>query len=87
MRCHDAATGEILGDHEIDALFYSSPVLAADRIYVFDREGTGYVFRVDKDLELIAKNTLAVGAFATPVILDNRIYLRTLDDFYCIGEE
>jgi len=26
------------------------------------------------------------GVFATPVILDGRLYLRTLGDVYCIGE-
>ena len=38
------------------------------------------------EVELLAINELARGAFATPVILDGRIYLRTLGEFYCLGE-
>jgi len=86
MHCFDAETGEIYWTHRTNADFYSSPVLVGDRLYVFDREGKGYIFRTGKTLELIAENELAAGAFATPVILDGKIYLRSLDDFYCIGK-
>jgi len=87
MRCYDAATGEIYWEHDTEAPFYSSPVLVDDRLYVFDRDGKGYIYRTGKTLEVIAENELDAGVFATPVILDGRIYLRTLDDFYCIEKE
>ena len=61
--------------------------MVGDRIYVFDREGKGYVAKTGRQFELLAVNELAHGAFATPVILDSRIYLRTLADFYCLGEK
>jgi outer membrane protein assembly factor BamB len=85
MRCYNAATGDIVWAHDLKASFYSSPVLAGGRIYLFDRKGKGYVMRVGRPFELLAVNELPSGVFATPVILDNRIYLRTLKDFYCLG--
>ncbi|MHC4250412.1 MAG: outer membrane protein assembly factor BamB family protein [Planctomycetota bacterium] len=85
MRCYDAASGEILWSHDFKAPFYSSPVLVGDKLYVFDRKGKGYVMRAGRESELIATNALPHGAAATPVILDGRIYLRSYEDFYCLG--
>ena len=36
---------------------------------------------------VVVTNELPSGVFASPVILAGRIYLRTLGDFYCIGEK
>ena len=85
VRCYDAPTGKIIWSKDLGAPFYSSPVLVAGKVYVFDRKGKGYIFRAGRKLELLAENTLPAGAFATPVFLDNRIYLRTMTDFYCLG--
>lgn len=85
FRCHDPATGDLIWEHEFDAPFYSSPVLVDDRIYMFDREGGGYVFQAGRELKLIAENRLPEGAFATPVFLGDDMYLRTLKKFYRIG--
>ncbi len=85
MRCYDAGSGEVVWEQDLGAPFYSSPVLAGERIYVFDQEGKGYIIKAGRRLELLAENLLPDGAFATPVICGGRIYLRTLGDFYCLG--
>jgi outer membrane protein assembly factor BamB len=85
MRCYDAASGRVVWEQALRAPFYSSPVLAGDRIYVFDRKGTGYVVKPGRQFDLLTMNKLSSGVFATPVILGDRIYLRTLGDFYCLG--
>ena len=85
LRCYDTADGQVVWEHATRAPFYSSPVLVGDHIYVFDREGKGYVVKTGRQFELLATNELPHGAFATPVILDSRIYLRMLGDFYCLG--
>ena len=43
MRCYNAADGRVLWEHDFKVPFYSSPALAGDRIYLFDRKGKGYV--------------------------------------------
>ena len=86
MRCYDAADGRVLWEENLKAPFYSSPVLAGDKIYVFDRAGKGYILNAAQTAGPVLASALPSGAFATPVILGSRIYLRTLGDFYCIGE-
>ena len=86
MRCYEAANGHVLWEQDFKAPFYSSPVLAGGKIYVFDRKGKGYVMNAGREAGPVLTNGLPSGAFATPVILGSRIYLRSLGDFYCIGE-
>jgi len=86
MRCYDALTGQIIWDHDFDMPFYSSPVRINDRIYLFDRKGHGYVMQTGRSAQLLATNELPAGAFATPVILQGKIFLRTLRELYCLGE-
>jgi len=54
---------------------------------VFDRKGKGYILPTGRMAGAIVTNELPSGVFATPVFLENRIYLRTLGDFCCIGEK
>lgn len=85
LRCYDAANGKIVWEENLKAPFYSSPVLAGGRIYLFDKKGKGYVFKAGRKFELLGGGQLPQGVFAAPVILDGRIYLRTLKDFYCLA--
>jgi outer membrane protein assembly factor BamB len=87
LRCYETSSGKVVWEQAMNAPFYSSPVLAGDRIYLFDKKGKGYVIKPGRRFELLATNELPAGAFATPVMVDHRIYLRTLRDFYCLGEK
>ena len=69
----------------VEGVFYSSPVIVGNRLYLFDRKGNGYVFPVGREGGEPSISTLPSGVFATPVIVAGRMYLRTLGDFYCIG--
>jgi len=85
LRCYAAPTGKILWSTDLDAPFYSSPVWAAGKIYLFDRKGKGYVFQAGRALKHLATNTLPDGAFATPIILESKIIIRTITDIYCLA--
>jgi hypothetical protein len=44
-----------------------------------------FVFRAEPEFEIVARNDLDDGGFASPVICGDRIYLRTVHYLYCIG--
>jgi outer membrane protein assembly factor BamB len=83
--CFAADSGEEVWTSRLEGEFSSSPVLAGGHIYVVDEDGVCSVFKAGRRFELVAQNDLADGGFATPVICDNRIYLRTLHALYCLG--
>jgi len=86
LRCYQADSGAVVWEQKLGSKFYSSPVLVDDRIYLFDRKGKGFVLKAGREFTMLAENTLPHGAFATPVICNNRIYIRTLSSLYCLGK-
>jgi len=66
--------------------YWSSPVAAAGRIVVVSEEGKAVVLRAAPDWEVLAINDLGEDAFATPAILDGRIYVRTRAALYCFAK-
>ena len=86
FRCYDTRDGRVLWEQDLKTPFYSSPVLAGGRLYAFDRKGKGFVIPAGRAAGAVVTNELPSGVFATPVVLDSRIYLRTLGELYCIGE-
>ena len=87
MRCYDAATGAVQWEERLAGKYYSSPVLVGDKIFLFNRAGKGYVLQTGRQFKILAENDLPHGMFATPVVLGGRIYLRTLEDHYCLGAQ
>lgn len=56
----------------------ASPLLVGDRIYVATERGTVYVIAASPDrFDLLAENPSGESIFASPIAVDNRIYLRT----------
>jgi hypothetical protein len=85
FRAYDAWTGKILWDHNFEAPFYSSPLLANGKIYLFDRKGKGHVIPAGREKGTILTSELPSGACATPVVVDGKLYVRTFTDVYCFG--
>jgi outer membrane protein assembly factor BamB len=64
---------------------FSSPVGAAGRVYVTDRDGTTVVIRHGPKFEVLATNHLDDGFDASAALVDNEIYLRGYRYLYSIG--
>jgi outer membrane protein assembly factor BamB len=60
--------------------YWSSPVAADGRIFVVGEDGKVVVLRAAPQWEILAVNNLDEDAFATPAILDGRIYI------YCFAK-
>jgi outer membrane protein assembly factor BamB len=75
--CWKSDTGEELWKERLGGDFYSSPVMAGDRMYAVNVTGKAYVFTATPGkFELLASNQLGDEAYASPVICDSRVYLR-----------
>jgi hypothetical protein len=86
VTCFAAATGEVIWRERLRGSFSASPTVAGENIYAVNEDGTTFVFKAADRFELLAENELGAGGFASPVICGGRIYLRSSDTLYCIGE-
>jgi len=66
---------------------FASPVGAADRVYITDREGTTIVLSHEDRLKVLAVNRLDDGFSASPAIVDHELYLRGEQFLYCLADQ
>ncbi|MGE3804553.1 MAG: PQQ-binding-like beta-propeller repeat protein [Gemmataceae bacterium] len=86
--CYDAGTGAEVWHDNLHASFSASPVQAGDYIFVPSEDGKTIVIQTKPEYKVVAANKLGEadeGYFATPTICGGRIYLRSLQNLYCIG--
>ena len=86
----DATTGEVrFGPVRLKGIgdVYASPVGAAGRIYITDRDGTTLVLKKSDQLEVLATNTLDEGFDASPAIAGKQLFLRGRRHLYCLEED
>lgn len=84
--CLDAKSGQKLWEHEFEETFESSPVVVGDRIYIGDRAGNIHIMKASSTFELIGTRAMGEPVMATPAFMDNRIYVRTEKQLYCIEQ-
>ena len=65
--------------------YYASPVAADGKVYIASRSGIVAVLKAGGDQETLSVNKMGEQIFATPAIVGNRIYLRTVSALYCLG--
>ncbi len=85
LACFEASSGEFLWEYDTDDGFYSSPVIADNKLYIIDTSGKAYVFNPGREPDLIATSELGERVFATPVFAEGRLYIRGNRHLYCIG--
>ena len=66
---------------------FASPVAAANRLYITDRDGTTLVLSHDNKPQTLASNRLDDSFSATPALAGREIYLRGEQYLYCIARE
>jgi len=86
LACYDLATGQEVWKQTYDDGFYSSPVVAAGRVYVTDRTGVVRVVRAGRTFELLAANPLGESADATPAFCGGRVIVRGRTHLFCLAE-
>jgi hypothetical protein len=88
VSCMDADSGKLLYRERLGAAgpYYSSPITAHGRIYIASGKGIVTVFAAGDTLKVLARNDLEEQVFATPAIVDNKLYVRTVEHMYAFGE-
>jgi hypothetical protein len=88
LTCLEAATGKELFRERIGAAgqYIVSPIVAGEKIIAASVRGIVTVIQVDDKLHVLARNNFGEKIFATPAVVENKIYLRTTGHLYALGE-
>jgi outer membrane protein assembly factor BamB len=82
LQCLEDASGREAWSQRLGGTFKASLIRQGDHLYASSENGRTYVVKTGKQFQLIATNTLAEGAFATPSISGDSLYLRTQKHLY-----
>lgn len=85
--CLKRATGEKLYEKPTTRDRHrASPVYADGLIYTAARNGMVTVTKAGPEFEIVAKNDMEESISSSPAIANGRIYIRTFEALYCVGE-
>ena len=88
LTCLEVSTGKELFRERLGASgqYTASPIAAGDKIIAASVKGVVTVIQVDDKLHVLARNNFGEKIFATPAVVENKIYLRTTGLLYSLGE-
>jgi outer membrane protein assembly factor BamB len=84
-----AQTGKVLKQARLTGAledYYSSPIGVDGKVYIASEHGKVVVLRAAGEWEIIAINEFDSGIYATPAISEGRMYIRTVNALYAIGQ-
>ena len=85
IHCLDAATGAQVWKHETNEAIWGSFLLAGDRLYVGNIEGSMTVLRAGRRKELLAKIEMDAPLYSRPAVIGDALYLATARRLYLIA--
>jgi outer membrane protein assembly factor BamB len=84
LNCLEAATGKVVCERQRLELgtYSASPLRGDGKIYCTNEGGTTTVVKAGPAFEILAVNKLDSFTLASPVAVDNQIFIRTADYLY-----
>ena len=83
--CLDAATGKLVWKHDTFGAIWGSFLLAGDRLYVGNEDGTMTILRTGRRKELLGKIEMDGALYSLPSLIGNALYLTTSKRLYLIA--
>jgi outer membrane protein assembly factor BamB len=88
VSCLAAQTGQAFKQGRLEAVgdYYSSPVAGDGKVYFLNEQGQLTVISSNRDWKVLHTVEFGENTYATPALVDGRIYLRTVGHQYCFGD-
>ena len=84
IHCLDAATSAHVWKHENNEAIWGSLLLAGDRIYVGNVEGTMTVLRTGRRKQLLGQTLMDAAIYSPPAPMGDALYLATAIRLYFV---
>lgn len=83
--CFVAETGERVWMKRIGTHFSTSLISAGGLVYFLCDDGTMTIIRPGREFDLVAKNELGEETFASPAVSEGQLFIRGVNQLFCIG--
>ena len=88
MTCVELKTGKPFYQKErlgIGGEYYASPIAVGDYLIVCANRGYVFLIKASKKMEIVHVTNLKEKIFATPAIVDSKIYIRSAEHLWAFG--
>jgi outer membrane protein assembly factor BamB len=85
IHCLDTSTGASVWKHETNEAIWGSLLLAGDRLYVGNADGSMSVLRAGRRKELLAQIEMDAPLYSRPTAVGDALYLATASRLYLIA--
>ena len=85
VHCLDAATGTRVWEHDTYGAIWGSFLLAGDRLYVGNEDGTMTILRTGRQKELLGKIEMDGALYSLPSVIGDALWLTTSKRLYLIA--
>lgn len=86
LHCIDAKTGTAYWTYELFAQSWGSPLIVNDLVYVGDEDGDITIFKLSKEMEIVAENNMASAVFTSPIVANDTLFIANRNRLYAIQE-
>ena len=87
LTCYKTTDGTRVWEKDLVMNFLASPSLVGDHLYLLSEKGVMLIAEAGTEYKEVAKCELGEDCFASPAFMDGRIYIRGLENLYCIGDK
>jgi len=85
--CLAAKTGKVVWQKRVGGKYRASPIHTNSRIYFFSLDGEVTVIEAAAEYKKLAESRLDNGFQASPAVVGNSLYLRSIKHLYCIEQK
>jgi len=85
LESYKVSDGKRLWEKDLQEYFLASPSLVGDKLYLLSEEGIMFIAEAEPEYKELAKCELDEKCHASPAFADGRIYIRGVENLYCIG--
>jgi outer membrane protein assembly factor BamB len=85
LTCYRVKDGVKLWEQDLGTYFKASPTLVGNRLYVLSEKGVMIIAEFAEGYKEVARFELGEECHACPAFVRGRIYIRGLQNLYCIG--
>jgi outer membrane protein assembly factor BamB len=84
FHCLDAKKGTPYWTYDMLAAAWGSPLVVEDKVYIGDEDGDICVFKLAKEMELLAENSMENSVYSTPVVANDTLFIANKDHIFAI---
>jgi outer membrane protein assembly factor BamB len=85
LGCYRNSDGTKVYEQDLRENFMASPSLVGDKLYILTEDGVMFIIQAGPEYKELKRCELGEKCHASPAFLDGRIYIRGLENLYCIG--